>query len=283
MGTERAVVLSDLVGRLGRLDRTGRLSRVGHRCRRAIGPVSQALGGSDPGRSRENRQRGIPAGLRTDLAVFGRAILFALATVAGAADPGSGSDGGTGASGRRLRENGPAVLVPLAWSFALAAHLGWLEDRTVLIAHLVMDIILASFAAASWSEMAEGVLRVWKVVLLVGLGTTLSGTAALLWRSDDSNGDGDDDDDSTANGRVLSFTVLSWMIVPAAGLAYTGARVEADEAPWVYYVGALCSALAVLAYASAPADSPAVGRKLSGLALANVGQTAGIVNAVYQY
>ncbi|PSP74366.1 hypothetical protein BRC86_06160 [Halobacteriales archaeon QS_3_64_16] len=191
---------------------------------------------------------------------------------------------GTATLGRRLRESGPIVLVPLAWSFAIAAHLGWLEDQTVLIAHLVMDCILAAFAATAWSEMSAGVLRVWKLVLLVGLGFTLLGTGALLGR-DDSPPPEAETAAETQSGRerTLALTVQGWLLVPAAGLVYTGLCVDEDEVPDVYLAGATLSILGSLAYASAPTDSPAAPRKLLGLALANVGQTAGIVNAVYQY
>lgn len=260
--------------------------------------------GSGVGSRTERRARiGTRAG--AELAVLGRAVLFALATIAGSVDPGGRIPGdreaglgpdhaideerGEATVGRRLRENGPVVLVPLAWSFATAAHLGRLETRTVLIAHLVIDALLAAFAAASWSEMTEGVLRAWKLVLLVGLGVTLSGTAALLGTAEEPGSATREAAASTgaeagsARETTLALTVLSWMIVPAAGLAYTGLRVDEEEAPRVYLLGALCSVLGALAYASAPTGAPASSRKLFGLALANVGQTAGIVNAVHQY
>lgn len=169
---------------------------------------------------------------------------------------------------RRLRENGPVVLVPLAWTFATAAHLERLATRPVLVGHVVMDVVLVAFAALSWTDMREGVLLAWKLVLLVGLGFTLLGTATLLVSPD-----------STA---LLRVTVLGWMLVPAAGLAYTGQHVAADAAPWVYTVGAGLSAVGAVAYLAAPVlgvDPLAV----AGLSLVGVGQTAGIANAVYQY
>ena len=169
---------------------------------------------------------------------------------------------------RRLRENGPVLLVPLAWTFATAAHLELLSVRAVLIGHLVMDVVLVAFAALSWTEMRRGVLLAWKVVLLVGLGFTLLGTAALSGAPD-----------STALFRV---TILGWMLVPAAGLAYTGRHVEAGTAPWVYTVGAGLSVLGAAAYlVGGPIAVESLG--VLGLALVGVGQTAGIVNAVYQY
>ncbi|MBX0295341.1 hypothetical protein [Haloarcula nitratireducens] len=165
---------------------------------------------------------------------------------------------------RRLRENGPVVLVPLAWTFATAAHLGLLAARTVLIAHVVMATILAAFAALSWREMADGVLLVWRRVLVVGLPITLAGIAGLL---------GDVE-------ALLTATVVGWMVVPAVGLAYTGRRV--DRTPWAYTGGAAASAAGVVVYLAGIA-LPAWVLVLVGLTLTNVGQTAGIVAAVRNY
>lgn len=169
---------------------------------------------------------------------------------------------------RRIRENGPVLLVPLAWTFATAAHLGLLTTRPALVGHLVMDAVLVAFAALSWADMREGVLLAWKVVLLVGLGFTLLGTVTLLLAPD-----------ATV---LLRATVLGWMLVPAAGLAYTGRHVAADRAPWVYTAGAGVSVVGAVAYALAPV-LPASDLAVAGLALVGAGQTAGIVNAVYQY
>lgn len=168
---------------------------------------------------------------------------------------------------RRLRENGPVVLVPLAWTFATAAHLGLLTLRTVLIAHLVMDAILVAFTAASWSEMTDGVLWVWRTVLLIGLGLTLAGTAGLLA--------------TPPVEPLLSLTVVGWMVVPAAGLAYTGQNVAA--APRVYTVGAALSAAGAVVYLAGVSTDPSGGVVVAGLGLAGLGQTAGISNAVAQY
>jgi hypothetical protein len=169
---------------------------------------------------------------------------------------------------RRLRENGPVVLVPLAWTFATAAHLELLAVRTVLIGHLVMDAVLVAFTALSWGEMREGVLLAWKVVILVGLGFTLLGTAVL----------------SAAPGSttLLRITVLGWMLVPAAGLAYTGRNVAPETAPWIYAAGAGLSVVGAAAYLVAPLLSTGA-FAVAGLVLVNAGQTAGIANAVYRY
>jgi len=169
---------------------------------------------------------------------------------------------------RRLRENGPVLLVPLAWTFATAAHLELLSVRAVLIGHLVMDAVLVAFTALSWSDMRSGVLLAWKAVLLVGLGLTLLGTATLYA--------------SPESTPLLRVAVLGWMIVPAAGLAYTGRRVAADAAPRAYTVGAGLSVVGAAAYLAAPALATKA-LAVAGLAAVGLGQTAGIVNAVYQY
>ncbi|QIO21749.1 hypothetical protein [Haloarcula sp. JP-L23] len=167
---------------------------------------------------------------------------------------------------RRLRENGPVVLVPLAWTFATAAHLDLLTLRTVLIAHLVMDAIIAAFTGLSWREMTDGILLAWRRVLLVGLVVTLVGTAGLLA-------------DPTLD-PLLTATVVGWMLVPAAGLAYTGLHI--DRHPRIYTVGAALSAGGAVAY-TVGVLAPLSAFVLAGLALTNVGQTAGIAAAVYDY
>lgn len=167
---------------------------------------------------------------------------------------------------RRLRENGPVVLVPLAWTFATVAHLDLLALRTVLIAHLVMAVIIAAFTVLSWREMTEGVLRVWKRVLIAGLVITLTGTAGLLA--------------DPPLEPLLTATVVGWMLVPAAGLVSTGRLVT--RRPRAYTIGGTLSGLGAVAYAGGVAGS-LTALVLFGLTLANVGQTAGIVAAVADY
>jgi len=167
---------------------------------------------------------------------------------------------------RRLRENGPVVLVPLAWTFATAAHLDLLALRTVLIAHLVMDAIIATFTVLSWREMTDGILLVWRRVLVVGLGVTLVGTVALLAEP--------------PVDPLLSATVVGWMLVPAAGLVATGRRI--DRRPRAYSLGGALSAVGAVVYLGGILG-PATALVLGGLTMANVGQTAGIAAAVYDY
>jgi hypothetical protein len=169
---------------------------------------------------------------------------------------------------RRLRENGPVVLVPLAWTFATAAHLGVLAPRTVLVAHVVMTGLLAAFAVLSWREMSAGVLRIWRIVVAVGFVVTLVGTAALAWSLD---------------AALLAGVVVAWMLLPAAALWLTGDRVDPTAAPRVYTAGALLSVLGAVGYVSWFLAGGSTTLLVGALSLVNVGQTAGIVNAVYQY
>jgi hypothetical protein len=159
------------------------------------------------------------------------------------------------------------VLVPLAWTFVTAAHLGAVSPRTLLAAHVVMNAIFALFTAASWGEMRSGVLYAWQLVLVVGLGFTLAGTAALAVGRPDAD--------------LVAVMLSSWMLVPAAAFVYTARHVT--EAPVLYRVAALLSVLGWLVYFGGPLLAHGGTAALAGLTLVNVGQTAGIANAVFRY
>lgn len=161
------------------------------------------------------------------------------------------------------------VLVPAAWIVAAGAHADAVDRHTLLMAHVVMDMVLVAFAALSWAEMQSGVLRVWRAVLLVGLPFTLLGTYALY--------------DPPVEAALAAPTVYAWMLVPAAGLAYTGRAVPDGDGPLIYLAGAALSGLGAVVYAAAPWLPAAAAPTLAGLALVGAGQTAGIANAVYQY
>lgn len=160
---------------------------------------------------------------------------------------------------RRCRENGPVVLVPLAWTFVTAAHLDFVARRTLLIAHLVMAALLLVFAALSRADMREGALRLWWWIVVVGFGLTVAGAAGLV----------------LSERRLQWLAVVGWMVLPAAGLWNTGRR-GARPARAYLAVGAL-SGLGAVAYVLGPNGSAAT---LLGLVLVGVGQTAGIVAAV---
>ncbi|MFC6785998.1 hypothetical protein [Halobaculum halobium] len=173
---------------------------------------------------------------------------------------------------RRIRETAPAGLVPLAWTFAIAAHLDLVTDRSVLIAHLVMDVLLVAFVVLSWTDMREGVLRAWRTVILAGIPVTLAGTAGLLAPG-------------LGTTPVLA-SVVGWTLLPVPALVST-ARASAGSARTVNGAAAALSLAGAAAYLAGvfvggPAD-PALGPVVAGLALVGVGQTAGIVDAVVRY
>ncbi|MFC7096381.1 hypothetical protein [Halobaculum marinum] len=173
---------------------------------------------------------------------------------------------------RRIRETAPAGLVPLAWTFTTAAHLGFVGDRPVLIAHLVMDMLLVLFVVLSWHDMREGVLRAWRTVILAGIPVTLAGTLGL----------------SVVSGplapTLLTVSVVGWTILPAPALFYTGTESE-DTARTVNYAAGTLSIAGAATYLAGVfgGAAPSAPVLLVGLALVGVGQTAGIVDAVVRY
>ncbi|WP_434523080.1 hypothetical protein [Halorubrum sp. AS12] len=78
-----------------------------------------------------------------------------------------------------LRENGPALLVPAAWGVAAGAVLGVVSAHALFVAHVVMGLLLVAFVAASWRDMATGVLRAWKLAILAGTLVTLAGAGTV--------------------------------------------------------------------------------------------------------
>lgn len=171
-----------------------------------------------------------------------------------------------------LRENGPVLLVPSAWSVVAAAHAGAVSGRTLLIAHAVMATILLVFAVASWDEMNEGVLRAWRAVLVGGFFMTVGGTAGLVGAP------------VPAEEALLAVSLYGWMLAPAAGLAYTARE---SEAPYAYAVGAVLSVVGAFVYAAGSVASGALTPQqtvaVASVAVVGVGQTVGIADAVYRY
>lgn len=175
--------------------------------------------------------------------------------------------------GNVLTDYGPVVLVPAAWTVAGAATLGTVDETPLLIAHGVMAVLLVAFAAAAWDEMSDGVLRVWRSVLVAGIPITLAGAVGL--------GAGVGGPVRTA---LLAVSFYGWAVAPAVGLAYTG-RLSGVPS---YSVGtALCivgagvhAAAPVIAGATGYASSAAV---LIGVIAIGAGQTVGIMDAAYRY
>jgi hypothetical protein len=170
----------------------------------------------------------------------------------------------------RVTDVAPAGLVPAAWLVTAGAHQGAVSERTLLIALVVMDILLAAFILAGASEMTGPVLEVWRLVLFAGLPLTLAGTVGL-WLS-------------PPNEALLGVSLYGWMLLPGAAYLRTGNLVTDTPFRQVYFLaGALSMAGAVL-YAAASANGMGVDPEwlLVGLASVGVGQSAGMVAAAVQ-
>jgi len=171
---------------------------------------------------------------------------------------------------QQLRESGPGLLVPLAWLFVAAAQVDVVSSRSIFIAHLVMAAFITFFLTTGWSAMDDdGALAGWRAVMVVGLGVTLAGVAGFVV--------------STGSTALWTTSLVGWMLLPAAGLAYTGRLL--DEAVGIYMASAAISGLGAVVYLLALVgygDSIAV-LGLAGLGLVGVGQTVGIVDAVVRF
>lgn len=165
-----------------------------------------------------------------------------------------------------VRENVPVLLVPSAWGVVGAVHVGMVTERTLMIAHVVMAVMLFLFAVTSWKEMESGVLRVWRAVLAVGFFVTSAGAFGLYG--------------VPLSDVLLSVALYGWMLLPGVGLAYTARE---SDAPLAYAVGALLSFVGVVVYTAAFVFPELPHLELTAVALAGVGQTVGIADAVYRY
>ncbi|ELZ41522.1 hypothetical protein C463_12612 [Halorubrum californiense DSM 19288] len=179
--------------------------------------------------------------------------------------------------GLTLRENGPALLVPAAWGVAAGAVLGAVSLHALFVAHVVMSVLLVTFVAASWRDMATGVLRAWKLAILAGTPVTLAGVAGFLAR--DGTGVAAAFPTPLPADSLLAVAFYGWMLLPAPALVYTGLRDPAVPRSTVHHVAAACSVAgaAVAALAGSPTGT------VWGIALVGTGQTAGILAATALY
>ena len=161
-----------------------------------------------------------------------------------------------------LRESGPGLLVPLAWLFVAGAQQGLVSGRSIFIAHLVMAAFITFFLATGWTDMSTGALAGWRAVMVVGLGVTLAGIAGFY----------------LVSTPLLAASLVGWMLLPAAGLAYTGRLL--DEASSVYFASGVLSGLGAVIYILSLGG---VGTGVVGLVLVGIGQTVGIVDAVVRF
>lgn len=170
---------------------------------------------------------------------------------------------------RRLRANGPALLVPAAWAVVIAAHVDLVATRTLFIAHIVMALLLVAFAALSYSDMREGILSVWWLVVAAGVPVTVAGIIGLAV--------------PVLEQLFLSLAVGGWMLLPGVALVETGREMTEDGPRSVYLAaGGLCLAGA-LVYFGGLFGAGGQRALVAGLVLVGVGQTAGIVDAVVRY
>ena len=163
----------------------------------------------------------------------------------------------------RIRDRAPIALIPAAWATVGAVHVDLVSDESVFVALLVMAGFIAVFAVTGWRSMADGALRAWRAVLVVGFGLTLCGIAGFLV--------------STAETALLGVSLVGWMLLPAVGLAYTGRELPA--AAVTYLGGALCCLVGAIVFLLAIGALESDAGALAGIALVAVGQTAGIVDA----
>jgi len=162
-----------------------------------------------------------------------------------------------------LRESGPGLLVPTAWLVVAAAHRGMVSTRSIFIAHLVMVAFIMFFLVTGWDEMNDRALQGWRVVMVVGVGVTLSGIAGFLI--------------APAATPLWAISLIGWMVIPAFGLFYTG--IVLPEAAIIYVASGTLSIVGPIVFflsVLSGIDLLAVG----GIAVTGIGQTLGIVDAV---
>ena len=162
----------------------------------------------------------------------------------------------------RIRDLGPVVLVPAAWTATLAAVLDVLGSDGMAIAHGVMLAFISFFLLTGYQSMGEGALRAWRAVMILGLPVTAAGFAGFFV--------------SSGATALFSVSLVGWMLLPAAGLAYTAG--EIPDARLIYAGSALISvlgAVGTLAFIAGMDDLFAV----AGIALVAIGHTVGIAEA----
>ncbi len=162
----------------------------------------------------------------------------------------------------RIRDVGPVLLVPAAWVATLWAVIGELGDDGMLIAHIVMVAFISFFLITGYDKMSTGALRAWRAVMIVGIPVTLAGVAGFVV--------------SSGQKQLFSISLVGWMLLPAAGLAYTARELPAAK---VHYGGG--AALSVAGAACFLAFLAGAGEMvgIAGIGLVGIGHTMGIVEA----
>lgn len=166
---------------------------------------------------------------------------------------------------RSVRATAPAALVPLAWSFAAAAHTGLLTPHTVFVGHVVVTALLIAFAGLSWREMqTNAVLRAWLGIVVAGVPITIAGGYGVVARAP----------------VGTHAAVFGWMLLPAFALVPTARRVGGVDGPDSRYtLAAALSGFGAAAFLLAALTGRSL--VLPAIALAGAGQTLSIVVAVW--
>ena len=167
---------------------------------------------------------------------------------------------------RRVRETGPALLIPSAWGLVAAAHLGVVTTHPVFVMHAVMSVLLIAFAVASWGDMASGVLRAWRAVIVAGTPFAVAGLAGFAL--------------SNPPTALFALALGGWMLLPAAGFGYTARDLSAGA--WVYAAAAAGCPIGAGLYAYGAVTGSGT-MQAAGIAVVGVAQTAGIVDAVIRF
>lgn len=163
----------------------------------------------------------------------------------------------------RLRDLGPILLIPAAWTVAAAAEQGFIGEQSIFIAHLLMAAFITFFIVTGWRLMEEGALRTWRTTLIAGLGLVFLGIAGFIV--------------TAGEGYLLGASLVGWMVLPVYGLAIT-AR-ELPEARTVYGGAAMLCVVGagVFVLSRVILDGELVG--VGGIAIVAVGQTGSIIDA----
>lgn len=164
---------------------------------------------------------------------------------------------------RRAREIGPVVLIPAAWIVVAAVLVGFLSQRALFVAHLVMAALLLTFVVTGWAEMEQGALRAWRVIILAGFGITLAGIGGFL--------------DLGPSALLFAIDLYGWMLLPGIGLIYTGLVLPSPG--WLYIGAGSLSILGALV-AILPVTLFSMSTAVYGILFTGAGQALGITGAV---
>lgn len=163
---------------------------------------------------------------------------------------------------REIRDLGPVGLVPAAWLAAAASVRGILGNDAMLVAHAVMATFITLFVLTGWSAMSTGAFRAWRAVMVAGLPVTLAGLAGFLV--------------SGPKRLLFSISLVGWMLLPAAGLAYTAQELPAARLRYLSTAALSAGGAAVAVAGLTISDKRLL---FAGIALVGIGQTLGITDA----